>query len=689
MGLTGSIFAICVALASLLAYVARRVGSRMELRGLRRHAQPVRRITEAEREAVRAAFGVDVAIDAPVFRIEGVAYEHQLVMNGQPILHYLIGSVEIKPFRDWETFIAPHNVCEVVLGPRAALPLRLNHAALPAVAAEQVRQMRMDARLRHARSGVALEPTGEDDGAPPATLGSSRQETPAEAALRTAWAGSASGWALLLGLGGIALAVVPALQSSDQTFLAIPALACMACGAILLYLRLARPARRPAQIRTLRGMLVLDASDGRGKPAPWHQARIGGMEVRYPAHWLPHLAGRDGQACEVDLDLNHEVVRHDRLSLYEERRRFPVQRWGWHLALLTAAAAMLALSLQTAWPLGDTLSRAAAILHVRTLEASTPTALLAQQPRPWDRLVLSGTADCLPTADADDMESAVAGNARSSLGCHRLGWREQPIDLSSYRLPADLQALQAFVEKIRPLPGADLPPSPRLHNGDPRQEATLALLDMPGLPVRLDDFAQHLLELDRVCAQRKDDACASLRDSIAALAGHEGDWPGAVAQAQADGHAMPDVRIPPHDARVLTDRFDELLAPAIRQARLALWRKASAAAPPALVLQTESDIMPGSLTEQAREDALSGLMGLEFWFEGTVALLSDSGTGPPVLIVREEARPYRLVDTLAPLLIGALALLCLSLNGLALWRMQHRREARRMAVEAYVKDQLD
>lgn len=689
MGLVGSIFAIGMALVSLIAYFARRIDSKNELRDLRKHVQPVRQITDAEREAVLAAFDVRIAAGAPVYRVQGTAYEHRLTMNGQPIRHYLIGDLEVKPFPGWEAYLARHNTCDVALGPGVALPLSLNHVTLLETAAEHIREARMDTRLRHARSGVALEPTSDSREVSSTTLGAKRMETPAEAVLRDTWAGSAAGWAMLLGLGGIGLTIVPALQPGDQIFMAVPALFCMASGALLLYLRLAHPTGRPLEIRTLRGPLILAAPAAQGNPG--QQPRIGGLPVRYPPHWLPHLAHADGRMCEVEVGLNHEIVRHERLSLYEERRRFPVQRWGWHLVLTIASAVAFALALSMVWPLDDTLSRIAADSRgVRTLRSTTPAALLALRPQPWDRLAIDGTAECLPPVDHEDNEGYATLAEQLDKGwlgnCRRLGWRTRPIDLEAYPLPAGLLVLQNFAQNLRTLPDADLPPSSALQHDDLDQEATPAPQEMPDLPVPVTDLRQPILELDRFCSHGDDEACAPARALMAALAGHGNDWRGAVDHARAG--TLPDVRAPARQLQSLADQIDELLQPAIWQARLALWRKAHDAAPPDLVLELQVPHMAWDLTGQKGDTALAGLMSQGFTFHGAVARLRDDEHGHPELVVRTWTdSPTRMAIGL-PLLLGLLALMSALANGIALWRMRHRRETRRMARETYVKEWL-
>lgn len=72
-----------VALIGLLTLVAQRIDAKYTLRRLRKHHQPLRRITEAERQAVRAVFGLAVATDAPVYRVDGAARQRRVTMNGQ------------------------------------------------------------------------------------------------------------------------------------------------------------------------------------------------------------------------------------------------------------------------------------------------------------------------------------------------------------------------------------------------------------------------------------------------------------------------------------------------------------------------------------------------------------------------------------------------------------------------------
>ena len=325
-------------------HLVRTVDSRAALRHLDVHGEPIRRITPEEREAIAVVFGVDVAADAPIYRVQGPVDRHQMVVSGgHEILQPYVGSVRIATFHGWERFIAAgRNRCEFAIGPRIALPVALNGIGLPDIAATQIRQARVNKGLRRAREGSTLQ-EAKCPGEPPVVLGALRLETPAEATLRSASVRSGVNGAVTLGLGCAMLVLAAALQRADQPLLVAPALVCIVCGGLFLCLGLFSPPSQ-ADIRTLHGNLVILTRTRRGRAVL--EARIANLEVRYPDGWLPHLLDRQGQICEVDVALGSgAVVRHERLSLYEERRRFPVPRWGWHLAMVIGAAITLLLSL--------------------------------------------------------------------------------------------------------------------------------------------------------------------------------------------------------------------------------------------------------------------------------------------------------------------------------------------------------
>lgn len=685
-----------VALIGLLILVAQRIDAKLALRRLRKDNQPLRRITETERQAVRAVFEIVVAADAPVYRVEGAARQRRVTMNGQEFVRDLIGEVEVRPFRGWEQFLAKRNSCEVVLGGGTALPVNLNGVSLQDAAPEQVRQARIEDRLRHARSGIALAPMDTGDARAAVMLGAKRLETPEEARLRSASASTATGWALLLGLGGAALAMAATLQPSDQWLLAVPALACMVCGLCFLVLRLRQVRADPTEIRTLRGPLTITRLPRRDKAE--FITRIGELELLYAGHWLLPLARHDGQVCEVDIDMRHRVVRHERLSLYDERRQFPVPRWGWRLAALSGACATLALCVAIAWPLTDAFGRATSAWRgVRTLQATTPAALLAQQPRPWDRIAITGIADCLRSGDAgsDAGEPTAQLSIRIvdsidglSPSCPRLGWRSRLAEPRAFPLLTEVVALREFAQAIRPLPGNDVPP-PQVWDGDDHGQAAMyADLEPSTLPVTLRNLGAHMLELDQVCAGRDDDPCKRIRDAIATLSGHPDDWKGAVADAAAGKIA--DARVPPRGAKLLAQAFDELLLPALQQAERERWGQARRAMDPELVLQLDggNGLVPQQRPALDSSDALANLLNYAFRLDGTVVSLRNDGHGPPVLAVRAEATPPNGLAIYLPLLLGVLALATMLGSGFALWRALHRRKAMQPARVAYVEAQL-
>lgn len=678
-----------VALIGLFTFVGQRIDAKNALRRLRMHSQPLRRITEAERQAVRAVFGIVVAAGAPVYRVEGAARQRRATMNGQVFVRDLIGEVEVKPFRGWEQFFVKRNICEVVLGSGTALPVNLNGVGLQDAAPEQIHQARIEDRLRNARSGITLTPAEAGDAQPTVMLGAKRLETPEEACLRSASASTATGWALLLGLGSAALAMAATLQAGSQLFLAVPALTCVICSLFLLAFRLLHFRANPTEIRTLRGPLSITQLPRRDKAE--FVARIGELELLYPRHWLPPLIRRNGQVCEIDIDMRHRVVRYEHLSLYDERRRFPVPRWGWRLALLSGAFATLGLCVAAAWPLDDAFGRATSTWRgVRTLEAATPAALLAQQPRPWDRIAITGIADCLPSGEGPEaLASRFADPGRGlSAACPRLGWRSRQVDPRTFPLLSDVMALRDFAQAIRPLPDMNVPPPQILDGDDHGQLAMYADLQPSTLPVTLRNLGVHMLELDHVCAGRDDDPCKSIRDAVATWSGHPDDWKGAVVDAKTGEIA--DIRVPPREAKLLVQAFDELLLPALQQAERELWGHARRAMDPELLLQlSEGDgLVPQQRPERSEGDALTDELNYGFQLDGTVISLRNEGQGPPVLTVRAETKPPTWLTTYLPLLMGMLAVATMLWSGFALWRALNRRSAMQPAIAAYVEAQL-
>ncbi len=83
----------------------------------------------------------------------------------------------------------------------------------------------------------------------------------------------------------------------------------------------------------------------RGAPKRWglfsesnqgqvNNISLGIIDLIYPPHWQPYVTHDLGQVIDVDIYLNRQVVRQGRfLSLQDEVRNFPIQRWKKNMVL--------------------------------------------------------------------------------------------------------------------------------------------------------------------------------------------------------------------------------------------------------------------------------------------------------------------------------------------------------------------
>lgn len=700
---------------SVITYLARRSDSKYAMRDLRQAGHPTRQITDEERAAALVAYKADVATNADVYQVAGAIRRHGLTANGNTTWHHVIDDLEVTPFPDWDALIEEDNRVEVVLAKKIALPISINGVSLMEALAERARTGRVQEQLREGELGTVLEAPSAQDTSRVVTITASRTETLEEARLR--YEGNGSGWACLMWLCCLGIAIASLLSAQAQPWLAVPAVIGAIGSGWMLRQRLARPKLNSAEIRSLRGPFRFDIAsieNGTGSTIAIGNPQVGELAVTYPKHWLAYLAQHSdayqNRVCDIDIDLkNQQVVRHERLSIYDELRRFPVPRWGRHLVMVLGASITLVFSLILARPLDSAVERAVRVLrHPEAFKATTPGALLAQQPQIGDQLSLTGTITCLPSDD-DDADRAVIHAAytgdEGSYGCRRLGWYP---DGAESVLPAqsdDLQSLSGLARKIASsMPTSNAPPRPLVADSDIGAMAMLMQRMTENLmaPV-LPDFNAHVLEVDRICSPSDSAECSELRNSLAALGDHEDDWSGLLADAKA-GKLTDSIRVATDDARILTPQLRSAVAQASERAGLVRFRGISAQQPPMLLLQMDDRdgdglSLPAASTSPSGEavpgpastsfdDALAKLINQPFKLQGTITAIGKNAQGVPEWRIHASAEPPTILARVAPLMLGLFALAMLVLHAVALQRQWSRQKKHAEEVKRYVEQML-
>lgn len=257
----------------------------------------------------------------------------------------------------------------------------------------------------------------------------------------------------------------------------------------------------------------------RGAPKRWglfgesnqEQSNIslGIIDLIYPSHWQPYVAHDLGQVTDVDIYLNRQVVRQGRfLSLQDEVRNFPVQRWRKNLVL--ACGSLLVLVMLVSWiPLSMPIKLSLAwVKGTESLEVNSVDKLNAMSLHIGDSLKVSGTGMC-----------SVPGNYQSNrsyafmpFDCSAIYWN------NATPLP---QPQSDIIDKAAALLETT---TSQLHpetNTDPKLNPQLASAIQKSGMILLDDFSDLVLKTQDLCSQQQD--CVRLKNALVNL-GNAKDW---------------------------------------------------------------------------------------------------------------------------------------------------------------------
>ena len=409
---------------------------------------------------------------------------------------YYLDEVEVHLPPLWEQYIAEENYVELIRTQTLPLVISLNGHSLVNYAVEQpalpplVRPMSTNASIRKEESeNVELLQV--------------RKESPEEYQLSRA-DGTREASAICCAFLLFFLSLV--VPGSLMLWIALPAGAIVAVSLWFMY-------RFPGE-KGLRDVHCL-----RGAPKRWglfgesnqEQSNIslGIIDLIYPAHWQPYVAHDLGQVTDVDIYLNRQVVRQGRfLSLQDEVRNFPVQRWRKNLVL--ACGSLLVLVMLVSWiPLSMPIKLSLAWLKgTESVEVNSVDKLTALPLHIGDSLKVSGTGMC-----------SVPGNYQSN---RSYGY-----------MPFDCSAIYWNNAAPLPLPQSDIidkaaalleTTTQQLHpetNTDPKLNPQLASAIQKSGMILLDDFSDLVLKTQQLCSQQQD--CVRLKNALVNL-GNAKDW---------------------------------------------------------------------------------------------------------------------------------------------------------------------
>ncbi|PWC14757.1 intracellular growth attenuator family protein [Brenneria corticis] len=126
---------------------------------------------------------------------------------------------------------------------------------------------------------------------------------------------------------------------------------------------------------------------------------LGNIDLIYPPHWQPYITHDLGRKTDVDIYLNRQVIRQgEHLSLHDEVKNFPLQRWGKNL-LLAVGSLLCLIFLLTYVPLGLPLKLSMAWLQgAQNIQVAQVDELEKIGLKIGDTLQVQGTGMCyVPT----------------------------------------------------------------------------------------------------------------------------------------------------------------------------------------------------------------------------------------------------------------------------------------------------
>jgi len=272
--------------------------------------------------------------------------------------------------------------------------------------------------------------------------------------------------------------------------------------------------RRPGEkdlreIHCLRGAPKRWGLFGESNQGQLNNISLGSLDLIYPPHWQDYIAQDLGQTTEIDIYLNRHVVRQGRfLSLQDEVRNFPIQRWRKNVVL--AACSLLVLVLLISWiPLSMPIKMSMAWLKgTDSLEVTQVAELEKTTLHVGDKLKVTGMGMC-------SIPAAYQGNrsyAFMPFDCSALYWNNAPV----LPLPQSdiIDKATALLDSTR----QQLHPQ---NNADSKLNPQLATAIQKSGMILLDDFSDIVQKTQDLCNQKQD--CVRLKNALVNL-GNAKDW---------------------------------------------------------------------------------------------------------------------------------------------------------------------
>lgn len=430
----------------------------------------------------------------------------------------------------------------------------------------------------------------------------------------------------------------------------------------------------------------------RGAPKRWglfsesnqEQSNItlGIIDLAYPPHWQPYVAHDLGQVTDVEIYLNRQVVRQGRfLSLQDEVKNFPIQRWRKNVVL--ACGSLLVLTMLVTWiPLTMPIKLSLAWARgTDSLEVSSVDKLSNVALNIGDNLKVSGTGMC----SVPDNYQSNRSYAYMPFDCSAIYWN------NATPLP---QPQSDIIDKAAALLETT---TKQLHpetNTDPKLNPQLASAIQKSGMILLDDFSDLVMKTQDLCNQPQD--CMRLKNALVNL-GNAKDWEALMRRADSGQLNGMNVLLRPVSAEALENLVNTATSTFFfRETRRAAENLNSPPPGGFLIVSDEGrqlvnqpqptvslfDLDPPSQWRELQRLS-TVLLHTPFNASGIITSISTDANGTRHIVLHNEPDAMAQWRYLGTVLLLLMLLTCGIINGLLALRRMHRNRQRMIDIQQY------
>lgn len=421
---------------------------------------------------------------------------------------FYLDSTEIHLPLMWEQYITNDNDVELILTDTLPLIISLNGHTLQNYSQEIAQDIVPDNPYQQAF--IRREESE------PIELLTTRLETPEEHALNTS---RQVPEAILICIAFFILILSVLGPSILMPWLVGSALLLIIASMLSIYSPVATPQLR--EIHNLRGIPKRWGLFGESNNDQVNNISLGIIDLKYPAYWQPYITQDLGQKTDIDIYLGGHVVRQGAfLSLHDEVRLFPLQRWL--RPLIIACGSLITLLMMVIWvPLEMPLKISTSWFGgAKTIEVSSLSELNEYRLHVGDTLKVKGTGACY--INTPNGYSAHQNPSYLPFDCSKIRWKSSvPQPLADSAIAQQALALTEVVkEQVSP---SNTKESHSRVN--PQLEAAIQKSDM----VLLNNFSGIVEKTHALCQAEED--CVRLKNALINL-GNTKDWNTLVKRAE-------------------------------------------------------------------------------------------------------------------------------------------------------------